>query len=79
MAIPWNDRVNFNWDDSQLAVGRAMSLGAAVYYFGSLSPKQKEFARITLSSPVQLITGLPPAYELNGNKIAALAALRDAR
>jgi hypothetical protein len=78
MAIPWNDRVNFNWENSRLAVGRAMSLGAAVDYFDSLSATQKEVARISLSSPVQLITDLPPAYELNGDKIAALVALRHA-
>jgi hypothetical protein len=76
MTISWNDRVNFNWDDSRLAVGRAMSLGAAVDYFAGLSSKQKQHARISLSSPVQLITDLPPAYEFNGNKIAALVALR---
>ena len=76
MAISWNDRVNFNWDDSRLAVGRAMSLGAAVDYFAGLSPRQKQFARISLQSPVQLISDLPPAYEFNGDKIDALVALR---
>ena len=79
MAIPWNDRVNFSWDDRRLAVGRAMSLGTAVDYFATLSPKQKQAARISLTFPVQLAVDLPPAYELSGNKIATLVALRDCR
>jgi hypothetical protein len=79
MAIPWNNRVSFSWDDSQLLVGRAMSLGAAVDYFTTLSARQQECARISLSSPVQLVVDLPPAYELHGGKIAALVALRDGR
>ena len=76
MAIPWNDRVNFSWDDHRLLVARAMSLGAAVDYFATLSTKQKQYARISLSTPVQIVPDLPPAYEFNGGKIATLVALR---
>jgi hypothetical protein len=53
-----------------------MTLGSAVDYFASLSSAQKQCARISLISPVQLIAGLPAAYELSGGKIDALVALR---
>jgi hypothetical protein len=78
MSIAWDDPVNFSWESTQLLVGRAMTLGSAVDYFAALSPAQKECARISLFSPVELSDGLPPAYELNGGKIDALVALRRA-
>jgi hypothetical protein len=76
MAIAWDDTVNFSWDNGQLMVGRPMTLGHAVDYFASLSPEQRECARISLASPVQLFAELPPAYELSGGRIGALVALR---
>ena len=76
MSIAWDDPVSFGWESTQLLVGRAMTLGSAVDYLAGLSPKQKQCARISLCSPVQLIPGLPAAYELNGGKIDALVALR---
>jgi hypothetical protein len=76
MSITWDDPVRFSWDNSQLLVGRAMTLGTAIDYFASLSPQQKECARISLRSPVELNAGLPAAYELAGAKIDALVALR---
>ena len=78
MSIAWDDPVSFSWESSPLLVGRTMTLGAAIDYFESLSPKQKMCARISLSSPLQLITGLPPAYELSGGKIDTLVTLRQA-
>jgi hypothetical protein len=53
-----------------------MTLGTAIDYFASLSPKQKIHACISLASPVQLIADLPAVYELAGNEIDLLVALR---
>ena len=79
MSIAWDDPVRFSWDSDRLLVGRPMTLGTAIDYFASLSPKQKACARISLSSPVQLIAELPAAYELDGLAIDALVALRQSK
>ena len=76
MSVAWDDPVIFSWDKNPFLYGRPMTLGAAVDYFAGLSPQQKECARITLSSPVQLSMGLPAAYEFAGLKIDALVTLR---
>ncbi len=76
MSIAWDDPVSFGWETAQLPVGRTMTLGGAVDYFATLSSAQKQCARISLLSPLELIAGLPAAYELTGGRIDALLALR---
>ena len=76
MSIAWGDPVRFSWEGSQWLLARTMSLGSAIEYFSGLSPEQKACARISLSSPLQLVAGLPAAYELDGIKIDAVVALR---